>query len=96
MTLKDILKYMLEANASDLHLKVGSPPVVRVNGGLQPVGKQVISNDHLKTFASQVLSERQRHIDVEAHKFFPRVEKCIRQAVVDVANAQRSPIARTI
>ncbi|MFN2432459.1 MAG: type IV pilus twitching motility protein PilT [Gemmatimonadota bacterium] len=68
MTLKEILKYMLEANASDLHLKVGSPPVVRVNGALQPVGKQVISNDHLKTFASQVLSERQQKILLETRE----------------------------
>jgi twitching motility protein PilT len=60
MTLKEILKIMLQANASDLHLKVGSPPVIRVHGALEPVGKQVISNDHLKTFATQVLSERQQ------------------------------------
>ncbi len=68
VTLKEILKFMLQANASDLHLKVGSPPVLRVNGALQPLGKQVISNDHLKTFTSQVLSERQQKILLETRE----------------------------
>ena len=44
LTLKEILKFMIEASASDLHLKVGSPPVLRVNGALQPLGKQAVSN----------------------------------------------------
>jgi twitching motility protein PilT len=60
LTLKEILRVMLEANASDMHLKVGNPPVMRVHGALQPVGKQAISSDHIKTFASQVLTERQQ------------------------------------
>ena len=68
MTLKEILKVMLQSNASDLHLKVGSPPVIRVQGALQPVGKQAISNDHLKTFASQVLSERQQKTLLEVRE----------------------------
>jgi twitching motility protein PilT len=68
VTLKEILKFMLQANASDLHLKVGTPPMLRVNGTLQPIGKQVISTDHLKTFTSQVLSERQQKTLLETRE----------------------------
>lgn len=68
MTLKEILTAMLESNASDLHLKVGSPPVIRVHGALQPVGRQAVSGDDLKTFASQVLSERQQKVLLESRE----------------------------
>ncbi|MBA2565438.1 MAG: Flp pilus assembly complex ATPase component TadA, partial [Gemmatimonadetes bacterium] len=68
MTLKEILKEMLDRGASDLHLKVGSPPAIRVTGALHPVGKLSVSNDHLKTFISQVLSERQQRILMESRE----------------------------
>lgn len=35
MTLDDLLKRAVESRASDIHLKVGSPPVIRVDGELQ-------------------------------------------------------------
>ncbi len=38
--LKDLLRLMVKHGASDLHVKTGSPPVVRLNGELFPVGKQ--------------------------------------------------------
>ncbi len=34
--LDDLLRFLLERRGSDLHLKVGSPPRVRVDGHLQP------------------------------------------------------------
>jgi len=35
--IEELLKLMVEADASDLHLKVGSPPGIRVNGSLTPI-----------------------------------------------------------
>ena len=35
MTLDELLRRAVEARASDIHLKVGSPPVIRVDGDLQ-------------------------------------------------------------
>ena len=35
MNIKDLLEHMIEVEASDLHIKPGIPPVVRVNGKLQ-------------------------------------------------------------
>jgi twitching motility protein PilT len=35
MTLEDLLRRAVESNASDVHLKVGSPPVIRIAGELR-------------------------------------------------------------
>lgn len=37
MTIKELLQYSIDKNASDLHLVVGVPPVVRIDGRLSPV-----------------------------------------------------------
>ncbi len=37
MNLNDLLKMTFERRASDLHLKVGVPPILRVNGRLMPI-----------------------------------------------------------
>lgn len=39
-SLRDLLRIMLKYDASDLHIKAGSPPVLRINGELFPVGKK--------------------------------------------------------
>ena len=38
MHVNDLLKIAVEKGASDLHLKVGSYPMVRVHGHLVPIG----------------------------------------------------------
>jgi twitching motility protein PilT len=38
MQIDDLLKFMVEKNASDLHLRVGSPPMFRVYGKLAAIG----------------------------------------------------------
>ncbi len=37
MELVDILLEVLERGASDLHLAAGDPPIIRVNGELEPL-----------------------------------------------------------
>ncbi|MFC1743213.1 type IV pilus twitching motility protein PilT [Candidatus Riflebacteria bacterium] len=41
--LNDLLNLVIENDASDLHLTVGSPPVLRVNGELQPTELDVLT-----------------------------------------------------
>ena len=36
-TIEDMLRYIVEVNASDLHVKAGSPPTIRHSGNLQPL-----------------------------------------------------------
>ena len=37
LNLNDLLHQMVERDASDLHIKVGSPPGFRISGSIQPM-----------------------------------------------------------
>lgn len=49
MTLDELLARAVEAGASDIHLKVGQPPMLRVDGAVKPMGGNVspLSTDDL-------------------------------------------------
>ena len=53
---------MVNAGASDLHLKVGVPPCVRVNGSLVRLDEPPPSFQDAQTILDQVLNPRQRQI----------------------------------
>src|SRR3989344_440708 len=42
MTVKELLQLTIDRNASDLHLVVGVPPILRINGRLGPVESESI------------------------------------------------------
>ncbi len=50
---------MVDAEASDVHFKVGSPPMVRVDGGLQPLGDTKLLPEHTLSIAKQFMSDDQ-------------------------------------
>jgi twitching motility protein PilT len=50
---------MIQQNASDLHLKVGRPPVLRVNGDLSSMDMTPLRPEELKTLAEQIMTPRQ-------------------------------------
>jgi twitching motility protein PilT len=52
-------KYMLQNNASDLHLSVGSKPLIRKHGELEEINYQVLTNDVLKEFLFEILNDEQ-------------------------------------
>jgi len=55
------LRQMLEQNASDLHLKVGCAPTLRVDGELRTLGTTPLRSDDMKALADQILPpKRQR------------------------------------
>jgi twitching motility protein PilT len=56
---KAILQQMIQQNASDLHLKVGRPPTLRVNGDLSPLGLPPMRPEDLKSLAEQVMTPKQ-------------------------------------
>jgi twitching motility protein PilT len=63
---EQILRRVTEKRASDLHLKAGLPPIVRVNGNLYYLGDKEggglarLSNSELQRFASALMTERQK------------------------------------
>lgn len=57
--LDQLLARAVESNASDIHLKVGSPPTIRVNGELRRLeGVDSLSPSDTEAYASEVLTER--------------------------------------
>jgi twitching motility protein PilT len=59
-SLRDALQELVRRGGSDLHLKVGRPPVLRVNGELEETRLPVLRPEDLKRCAEQTLSPRQR------------------------------------
>ena len=62
--LKDIaelLQYAVQYNSSDLHITVGRPPMVRINGRLIPSGYEtVLTPDETKSLMYSILTDEQK------------------------------------
>ncbi len=58
--LTELLTDMIQRGASDLHLTVGSPPQIRVDGDLVPLNLPRLMPDDTKELAYGVLTESQR------------------------------------
>jgi len=56
---KTVLQELVQRNASDLHLKVGRPPTVRVDGELVPLDHPPLKPEDLKALAEQLMTPRQ-------------------------------------
>jgi twitching motility protein PilT len=61
MNINDLLKIAIERKASDLHLKVGSHPVLRIDGDLAPLGelKRLMQEDTI-AMAFSIMNARQK------------------------------------
>lgn len=60
MNIRDILKVMVERNASDIYLTEGLPPMYRVEGVTQPVGAAPFTNEMLEALANDVMRDKQK------------------------------------
>src|SRR5690606_27880486 len=61
LDLNTALRKMLEMGGSDLHVTVGAPPMVRVDGGLTPLdGFPVNTPEMLQRVLYSILSQKQR------------------------------------
>jgi twitching motility protein PilT len=56
---KTVLQQLVQLNASDLHLKVGRPPTIRLNGDLQPLEFAALKPEDLKSLAEQLMNPKQ-------------------------------------
>jgi len=57
-SLDHLLAKMVELGGSDLHLKVGSPPVVRINGTLHPLDQSPLNGQDTESFAQAIMPVR--------------------------------------
>lgn len=56
---KVVLQEMIRRNGSDLHLKVGRPPTIRVDGELEALDHAPLRPEDLKVLAEQLMTPRQ-------------------------------------
>jgi twitching motility protein PilT len=59
MNLQELLETMFNQKGSDLHIRVGSPPVIRVNGKLFQASKENVSVEELMAVIQSLLAEKQ-------------------------------------
>ncbi len=63
MDINKILSIAVERNASDLHIKVGSPPVIRIDGRLTPlVEEAILMPNDTKGIAAKIMNEYNKRI----------------------------------
>jgi len=61
------LKLGLAQGCSDVHLAVGVPPMLRMNGDLMPIKFRQLSDTELETYVLEVLTEKQKERLAEGH-----------------------------
>ncbi|MDQ7829285.1 MAG: PilT/PilU family type 4a pilus ATPase [Armatimonadota bacterium] len=66
--LHDLLRQMAAHDASDLYLKVGRPPILRVAGGLRPVEAPPLDAAAVTALTAPVMEERHRREFEEARR----------------------------
>jgi twitching motility protein PilT len=63
-----LLKHMVAKGASDLHLRVGEPPVLRLHGEMLRIeGRGVLGDDELRAMLLSIMPERNRNEFDELH-----------------------------
>jgi len=65
-----LLEEVVKKKASDLHLQVGLPPIIRVDGSLIPIGgAEILSDEAVETLIFAILDEDQKQILLKDKEF---------------------------
>ncbi|MBE7558736.1 PilT/PilU family type 4a pilus ATPase [bacterium] len=60
-SLEQLVKKVMEVNATDLHIKVGSPPMIRVNTILQPAGDEILTPEAAQALIESAMTKKEFH-----------------------------------
>jgi twitching motility protein PilT len=60
VSLRDLLETMIKRGASDLHLTVGTPPQLRIDGKLTPMPFDPLNAEDTKKLSYSIMNEKQR------------------------------------
>ena len=61
------LKLGLAQGCSDVHLSVGVPPMLRMNGDLMPIKFRELSDTELESYVLEILTNNQREVLEQGH-----------------------------
>ena len=69
MELNEILGIAMKAKGSDIHLKAGPPPIVRIDGSLRAIpNAERLSSEAVRNMAFAIMNERQKRIFEENYE----------------------------
>lgn len=60
MNLEELLKFVTEKGASDLHLKPTRPPMLRINGRLMPIEAEPLKPEKIREMILPILTPQQK------------------------------------
>ena len=60
VTMEQLLRVMVDKQASDMHLTVGNAPLLRIDGQVLPLKLAPLTGDHVKQLVYSVLTEEQK------------------------------------
>lgn len=63
--MEDLLRIVIERDASDLHLRVGRPPVIRVDGRLEDLGNEPLMPEDTEQLMNQIAPDMHREAIAE-------------------------------
>lgn len=78
ISLRQLLRYMVEQDASDIYLTVGVPPMYRIEGIVKPSEAQALTPQETEEMAYSIMNERQKRKFEEEYEmglalFFPEL-----------------------
>ena len=80
MHIDDLFRATVQKKASDLHLLVGQPPILRINGILKPIqGAKILTPSVVKELVFDIITEKQRE------KFLKILELDVSYEISDLA-----------
>ncbi len=68
LRVNELLQLMIKAGISDIHFKVGSPPLIRVNGSLTPTEFEPFTPAAIEELAFSLMNETQKAKFTEEHE----------------------------
>src|ERR1700687_5226180 len=69
MQLNEILAIAVKARGSDIHIKTGLPPIVRIDGKLHPIPNAPrLTPDNVKAMSAAIMNARQAKIFEELYE----------------------------
>jgi twitching motility protein PilT len=68
LEIRTILETMISRHASDLHLRAGMPPVLRIDGRLTPIEIKPLTKEDLDAIAAEIMPPEQRETFARAHE----------------------------
>ena len=59
-TIDELLRYSVDAKASDLHVKAGAPPTIRISGHLHPLDHKTLGAEDALRLANAMMQDKER------------------------------------